>query len=129
MIVADASALVEALLGSRGGLVTARLFAANEVVLAPHLIDLETTQAIRRILAGGGMDAWRAAQAIADLQQCPLVRHDHTVLLPRIWALRDNLTAYDATYVAIAEAYEAPLVTCDGKLAASPGHRARVEVL
>ena len=105
MMVVDASALVEALLGGRDGSVAERVFATGEIVLAPQLVDIEALHAIRRLLATGRMDAGRAAQAISDLQQSPVVRQDHTVLLPRIWELRDNLTAYDAAYVALAEAY------------------------
>ena len=70
----------------------------------------------------------RGDQALEDLVDLSLTRYPHDMLLSRIWALRDNLTAYDAAYVALAEALDAPLVTCDTKIAAAPGHRARVEV-
>jgi len=73
------------------------------------------------------LPARRGREAIADLEDFPLERFPHTVLLPRIWQLRNNLTAYDAAYVALAEALEAPLVTCDTKLANSTGHRATIE--
>lgn len=72
--------------------------------------------------------AGRCQLALADLADMPLSRCPHDLLLPRIWALRDNLTAYDAAYVALAEVLDAPLFTCDRRVAAAPGHRARVEL-
>ena len=67
--------------------------------------------------------------ALSDLADFPLHRYGHEFMLPRIWELRDNLTAYDAAYVALAEALDAPLLTRDARLAAAPGHRARIEVV
>ncbi len=75
------------------------------------------------------MSVQRGAAALDDLSRLPLLRWPHTPLLPRIWVLRANLTAYDATYVALAEELEAPLLTSDGRLADAPGHRARVELV
>jgi len=77
----------------------------------------------------GEVSSGRAAEAIADLTDLDLHRHAHLDLLSRAWNLRDNISAYDAMYVALAEAIEAPIVTCDGPLANAPGHRARIEVI
>jgi predicted nucleic acid-binding protein len=128
VIVIDASALVEALLEGPGGRIAGRLLGSGEALQAPHLIDVEVAQVIRRILAEGRMDLRRAEQAILDLAEFPLARRPHTLLLPRIWELRSNLTAYDAVYIALAEALDAPLITRDARLARAPGHRARVEM-
>jgi predicted nucleic acid-binding protein len=129
VIVIDASALVEALLEGPGGRAAGRLLGSGERLQAPHLIDVEVAQVIRRIQADGRMDLRRAEQAIEDLAEFPLARRPHTLLLPRIWELRSNLTAYDAVYVALAEALDAPLITRDARLARAPGHRAKVELV
>ena len=130
MIVVDASALIEVLLRTSGAaLVEARLFTAGETLHAPHLIDVETAQVIRRYAAGGEIDGARGREALADLADFPLRRYAHDFLLPRVWDLRHNLTAYDAVYVALAEALDATLLTRDRRLAAASGHRARVEVV
>ena len=75
------------------------------------------------------MSTDRAAEAIADLAGLDLHRHAHLDLLPRAWRLRENVTTHDAVYIALAEALDAPLITCDGPLAKAPGHRARIEVI
>jgi predicted nucleic acid-binding protein len=130
MIVVDASALLELLLNTAAGArVAARLFAPRESLHAPHLIDLEVAQVLRRYSLAGALDAARGAEALEDLADVPLRRYPHDVLLPRIWDLRRNATAYDAAYLALAEALDAPLVTRDRALASIPGHAARVEVL
>ena len=71
----------------------------------------------------------RAAEAFADLADFDLRRHPHLDFLTRAWKLRENVTAYDAVYVALAEALDAPIVTCDAPLARAPGHRAHIEVI
>ncbi len=130
MIVVDASALLEVLLVTEAGpRVQKRLFRRGETLHAPHLIDLEIAQVLRRYCAAGGLDPARGAEALEDLAGLPLVRYPHDVLLPRIWDLRRTITAYDAAYVALAEALDAPLVTRDARLAASTSHSATVEVL
>ena len=130
MIVVDASALLESLLQtSRGARVEARLFREEDELHAPHLVDVEITQGLRRLVRTGEVASGRAVEAIADLTDLDLHRHPHVDLLSRAWKLRDNITAYDAMYVALAEAIEAPIVTCDGSLATAPGHRARIEVI
>ncbi len=130
MIVVDASALLETLLRTPAAeAVEKRLFGAGETLHAPHLIDVEATQVIRRYAATGEIDAERGRAALVDLGDLPLRRYPHGLLLPRVWDLRNNLTAYDAVYVALAELLEAPLVTRDRRLAAAGGHDARVELV
>ncbi len=130
MIVVDASALLEFLLQTPiGTRVEARLFRKEDELHSPHLVDVEVTQGLRRLVRTGEVSAGRAADAIADLADLDLHRHPHLDLLTRAWKLRENVTAYDATYVALAEAINAPIVTCDTPLAKAPGHRARIEVI
>ncbi|MGO9604250.1 MAG: type II toxin-antitoxin system VapC family toxin [Candidatus Binataceae bacterium] len=130
MIVLDASAAVEWLLQTpTGARVEARIFSGTESLHAPHLIDIEVTQVLRRYSATGAITASRGRDALQDLLDLSLTRYPHDVLLPRVWELRNNLTAYDAAYVALAEALGAPLVTCDGKIASASRHRARVEII
>lgn len=130
MIVVDASAAVEVLLGTPPGANAAeRISAPAESLHAPHLIDAEVAQVLRRFAARGDITPERGAEALADLADMPLERYPHTVLLPRAWELRANLSAYDAMYVALAEALDATLLTGDRRLAAAPGHRARVEAV
>lgn len=130
MIVVDASALLELLLQTElGARVEARLFRDDDELHAPHLVDVEIVQGLRRLVRTGELASGRAEEAIADLTDLDLHRHAHLDLLGRAWKLRDNITAYDAMYVVLAEAIEAPLVTCDGPLAKAPGHRARIEVI
>lgn len=130
MIVLDASAALELLLRTpRAGAVEAQLFAPGAAAHAPHLIDLEVAQVLRRSVAGGLIGAARAAEAMDDWRAVRLRRHPHAPFLDAIWSLRGSLTAYDAAYVALAEALDAPLVTADRRLAGAPGVRARVEVV
>lgn len=130
MIVLDASAVVELLLGTRLGGSIARRIADPAVALhVPHLVDVEVAQALRRYVRAGDLDEASAAEAIEDLRALDLERHAHEPLLDRVFSLRDRLTAYDAVYVALAEALGATLVTCDGKLARTPGLGDRVELV
>lgn len=130
MIVIDASALLEMLLNTPvSGRVTERLFGRNETLHTPHLLDLEVAQVLRHYTLSGEMDAERSEQALDDLVDLPLNRYPHDVFLLRIWTLRRNLTAYDAAYVALAEALDAPLITRDAALARASGHHARVELI
>jgi predicted nucleic acid-binding protein len=130
MIVVDASALFETLLRRPNAeAVERRLFDPAETLHAPYLLDVEVAQVLRRYAAHGEIDGERGRMALVDLADFPLRRYPHEFLLPRIWDLRQNLTAYDAVYVALAEALDAPLLTCDRRLAGAAGHRARVEVV
>jgi predicted nucleic acid-binding protein len=130
VIVVDASALLEFLLQTTlGARVEARLFRDQDEFHAPHLADVEVAQGLRRLVRAGEVSPARAAEAIVDLGDLDLHRHPHLDLLTRAWKLRENLTAYDAMYVALAEALGAPIVTCDAPLAKAPGHRAQIEVI
>lgn len=130
MIVVDASAVIELLLRSpTGERVEARLFERPVPLHAPHLLDVEVAQVLRRFEARGEMTPRRGASALDLLDAFPMRRHPHAPLLSRVWALRGNLTAYDAVYVALAEALGAILITCDVRLGRTPGLRAPVEVL
>lgn len=128
-MVVDASALLEVLLQTPAAArVSSRVFAAGETLHAPHLLDLEIAQVLRRYARSGIISARRGNEALQDLADLPLNRYPHVVLLPRIWQFRHNVTAYDAAYLALAEALDAPLVTRD-KALASAGARVRVEVI
>jgi predicted nucleic acid-binding protein len=130
MMVLDASAAIELLLRtSSGRRVQARIFSPSESLHAPHLIDLEVAQALRRSVASGTITSARGEQALEDLRDLSLERYAHEILLERIWQLRHNLTAYDAAYVALAERLAAPVLTCDRKIASPGRHRARVELI
>lgn len=130
MIVVDASAMVEFLLQTDiGARVERRLFHGATILNAPHLLDVEVAQVLRRLVRAGEVAAARAAGALTDLAELDLHRHPHVHLLRRVWALRRNVTAYDAVYLGLAEALDAPLVTCDGPLGATSAHHARIEVI
>ncbi len=129
MIVADASAVVEVLLNTPSGLEIRRRFGMEEEIDVPHLLDLEVLQVLRRYDRTSTLDAQRMEEALQDYEDLPLRRHSHRVLLPRIWELRHSLTAYDATYLALAELLDAPLITRDRAFASIKGHRAQVLVV
>jgi predicted nucleic acid-binding protein len=130
VIVVDASAVIEWLLWtSRGIRIYQRLFSKAVTLHAPHLIDVEVAQVLRRYARDGIITVQRGQEAIEDFSDLSLHRYPHDFLMPRVWELRPNLTAYDAVYVALAEVVNAPLVTCDAKIASAPGHHAFVEVI
>jgi predicted nucleic acid-binding protein len=130
LIVVDASAALEALLRTPAAAkVEERLFGRGETLHAPHLLDLEAAQVLRRYASTGQVAPDRCRAALDDLADFPLIRYPHDFLLPRIWELRANLTAYDAAYVALAEILGAVLLTADQHLAAAPGLRARIELV
>ncbi|HXW04391.1 MAG TPA: type II toxin-antitoxin system VapC family toxin [Vicinamibacterales bacterium] len=130
MIVIDASALLEFLLQTPLGIrVEARLFRERDEFHSPHLVDVEITQGLRRLVRAGEVSPDRAAEAIADLADLDLHRHAHLDLLMRAWKLREDITAYDGMYVALAEALDALIVTCDKPLSKASGHRARIELI
>jgi predicted nucleic acid-binding protein len=130
VIVLDASAAVEWLLRlPLAGEVDRRLGSSDRTLHAPHLIDIEVAQVVRRFANRGAITADRGAQALVDLADLDLNRYEHTPLLPLIWDLRDNLTSYDAAYVALAVSLEASLLTMDAKLTAAPLPGLRVELI
>lgn len=129
MIVVDASAVLEVLLRTdRAAAVEVRLFGGG-TLHAPHLLDVEVAQVLRRYERSGTLSPDRGRQALGVYLDLQLERYPHHPFLGRVWALRANVTAYDATYLALAEALDAPLLTTDRKLADVPGHGALVEVV
>ena len=129
MIVLDASAAVDWLLQTNSGQrIERRIYAHSETLHAPHLLDLEVTQVLRRLTQQGVVSGTRAAEAVHDLVDLRLTRYPHIVLLPRIWQLRHNFSAYDAAYIVLAEKLGAPIITRDGRLASASGHGATIEL-
>lgn len=129
MIVLDASAAIDWILQTPvGRRIEERLFSRQESLHAPHLLDLEVTQVLRRLARQGIISGRRAEEAVRDLFDLRIHRYPHFVLLTRIWHLRNNLSAYDAAYVVLAEELKATLITRDNRLATASGHAAEVEV-
>ena len=129
MIVVDASVAVEVVLATRAGSrILARILEYESGLFAPELLDVEVVQIVRRYQRLGELSTEHGQRAINDLLDLPVERYSHRPLLVRMWELRTNLTAYDASYVALAEALDAPLVTRDARLARAP-HRARIELV
>ena len=129
MIVLDASAAVDWLLQtSAGRSIEKRIYSRNETLHAPHLLDLEVTQVLRRLALQRVVPVLRADEAVRDLLDLRITRYPHVVLLPRIWQLRHNLSAYDAAYIVLAEKLGAALVTRDRRLASASGHAAAIEL-
>jgi predicted nucleic acid-binding protein len=129
MIVLDASAAIDWLLQTFAGQrIEKRIYSRNESLHAPHLLDLEVTQVLRRLVLQGALPAHRADEAVRDLQNLRVTRYPHLVLLPRIWQLRHNFSGYDAAYIVLAEKLGAALVTRDGGLASASGHAAAIEL-
>lgn len=130
MIVLDASAAVEVVLNlpRAAADLRSRLGMHGETVHVPHVFDLETLAAIRRHALRGVLSERRSRRALSALDDLRATRYSHVPLRPRIWALRENVTPYDAAYVALAEALRAPIVTVDAALAGTPGTRAEVEL-
>ncbi len=129
MIVLDASAAVDWLLQTAAGQrIERRIYARQDTLHTVHLLDVEFAQVLRRLVREGSLRQKRAEEAIEDLAALRITRYAPVLLLPRIWRLRQNLSAYDAAYVALAEKLQAPLITRDQRIAAAPGHTATVEV-
>lgn len=123
MIVLDASAVIDWLLQTPAGQrIEKRIYARNETLHAPHILDLEVTQVLRRLAQQGVLTGRRAGEAVHDLVDLRVTRYPHFVLLPRIWQLRHNFSAYEAAYVVLAEELRAALVTRDGRLASASSH-------
>jgi predicted nucleic acid-binding protein len=129
VLVVDASVVAAALADDSGDGDRARARLHGEQLAAPDLLDLEVASVLRGQMRAGSLDARRAELALSDLDALPVHRAPHRPLLPRCWQLRDNLTIYDAAYVALAEAFDADLLTADRRLAKAPGPRCRIELL
>jgi predicted nucleic acid-binding protein len=130
VLVVDSSAVIEIVLRRpAAAAVERRVHDMRERLHAPHLIDAEVAHVIRRYVVTREIREDRGQVAIEDLIDFPMHRHPHQALLPRIWELRHNLSAYDAAYVALAEALGAPLITRDRRLGGSSGHAARIELI
>lgn len=130
MIVIDASALLELVTRSPLHPQVVRLIGRpGESLHAPHLVDVEVSHVLRKLVHRNQLTDEEASRALSYHLDLDIERWEHEALLPRIWKHRDNLTAYDACYVALAEVLHAPLVTCDGALASSTGHEARIELV
>ena len=129
MIVLDASATVDWLLQTPAGRrIESRIYSRHESLHAPHLLDLEVAQVLRRLVRQGILAAKRADEAVRDLLDLRIQRYPHFVFVPRIWQLRYNLSAYDAAYIVLAEQIGARLITRDHRLASAPGHAAKIEL-
>jgi len=129
LIVLDASAAVDWLLQTPAGQrIENRIYSRNESLHTPHLLDLEVTQVLRRLVRQGVLPVHRADEAVRDLLDLRINRYAHFVLLPRIWRLRHNFSAYDAAYIVLAKQLGAVLVTRDGRLASASGHAVTIEL-
>jgi predicted nucleic acid-binding protein len=130
LIVIDASALLEMLLQTgKAERLMQRALADSERLNAPELLDIEAANVMRRLTQRKEISLQRAERAFEDFSQLIIERHSHAPLLPRIWELRDSMSAYDAAYIALAEGLGAPLLTCDARLARAHGHHANVELI
>jgi predicted nucleic acid-binding protein len=129
LIVVDASVVLDYLIENQPAaeILRARLVDHAETLHAPHLVDPEVANGLRRLVYLGKLSTHRAEGAVNALQELELTRYPHEQFLERIWQLRPSLSGYDAAYVALAEALGVPLVTTDAALARSTGHRARIE--
>ena len=129
MIVLDASAAIDWLLQTPAGhRIEKRIYSRNETLHTPHLLDLEVAQVLRHVVRQGVVSVHRAKEAVRDLLDLRITRYPHFVLLPRVWQLRRNFSAYDAAYIALAEKLGAVLVTRNGRIASASGHAASTEL-
>lgn len=129
MIVVDASAIVDLVSDGRGAdEVRARLLGDDDLH-APHVIDVEVAGALRRLAARGVLSGDRAADALLDAADLPILHYPHRALIERAWELRAHLSIADGVYVALAEFLDAPLLTCDRRLARAGGHGATIEIV
>ena len=125
MIVVDASVALAGLLNAR----TAQELLAKEQLHAPHLIDSEVASGLRRLVGSGRISAQRGRSALSIWSRLGITRYPVHGLLERVWELRQNLSAYGAGYVALAESLGCALVTADGRISRAPGIRCLVSVL
>jgi predicted nucleic acid-binding protein len=128
MLVVDTSAVLEALAARDPAPGLIERLAEDGDLHGPHLIDTELLHALRRMNIKHEISNERAEDARSDFAELALVRYPHQPFNDRVWELRHNLTAYDATFIALAELLSAPLITCDARLAPTPGHNAQVEL-
>jgi predicted nucleic acid-binding protein len=129
VIVLDASAAIDWLLQTAAGQkIENRIYSRGESLHAPHLLDLEVAQVLRRLVREAAISVQRADHALQDLLSLRLTRYPHFIFLPHIWQLRNNLSAYDAAYVALADKLGATLITRDARLASAPIHGTNVEL-
>jgi predicted nucleic acid-binding protein len=128
MLVVDTSAVLEALAARDPAPGLIERLAEDGDLHGPHLIDTEMLHALRRMSMSDQISNDRAEDARSDFASLALVRYSHQPLSDRVWELRHNVTAYDATFIALAEALAAPLITCDARLASAPGHSAQIEL-
>lgn len=127
MLVVDTSAVIGALVGDPSNERLVARLGSERVLHAPHLIDVEALHALRRLVRTGALDAARAEAARDDYRALSILRYPHVGLLDRMWQLRENVTSYDAAFVALSEALDAPLLTIDARLQAASGHHAEIE--
>ena len=129
MIVLDTSAAVDWLLQTPARQrIEQRIYAHRDTLHSVHLLDVEFVQVLRRLVREGTLSPKRAEEAVEDMAVLRITRYAPVLLLQRIWRLRQNLSAYNAAYVALAEELQAPLITRDQRIAAAPGHTAKIEV-
>jgi predicted nucleic acid-binding protein len=128
LIVVDASAVVKFLAPRQPDCAFDRRLGHAESLHAPHLVDVEVANGLRRSVAAGLIGSERALDALLDLEAMPITLYPHGELLRRAWELRENLTVYDAVYVTLAELLGVPLITCDRRLAQAPGVHATIEL-
>ncbi len=121
MLIVDTSAVLAALAERPPDRALVQRLSDDGDLHAPHLIDVEILQALRGLVRGGKLSADRAEDIRTDVSDLAITRYGHEPLADRVWALRDSLTAYDAVFVALSEALDVPLITCDARLAAAPG--------
>ena len=105
-----------------GSAIEDHVFSSEEPLAAPQLLDVEVLHVLRRFHRTRTLTLKRSEQALDDFGDLPIRRYGHELLRTGMWRMRNNVTAYDAAYIALAELLEAPIVTCDGKLASSSGH-------
>ena len=130
MIVVDASVVIELLLQTADApRIASAILTGRETLHAPHLMDVEVAQVVRRYALRGEISGEHGREALAILPLLPISRYPHLPLLSRMWQLRDNLTAYDAAYVALAEGLQGRLMNGDGRMAGAAGHTADVRVI
>lgn len=128
VLVIDTSAVLEALAAHDPAPGLVERLVHDGDLHGPHLIDTEVLHALRRMTMNGAISDERATDARSDFAELALVHYPHQPLSDRVWTLRHNLTAYDATFVALAESLNTPLITCDARLASAPGHNAHIEL-